>query len=94
MSANLNSKEPINSLYRVEFNTSDFHNGSEVWETADEFAEIEATSEKEAIKFAKDWLIEQFITSGDMDYDEAVDEVNSTIWRAFKIEVDDDNLIN
>lgn len=69
----------------VEFNPSGFYYGQGEWHTYDEFWEVEADDESEAIGLAKQWYLEH-----SDDYEEAEQKIESYAWRCSKIRYDED----
>ena len=70
--------------YTVEF----FNEKFRIWETLEEISNIEADNAEEAVEEAKSWWIE---TSDDAEI--ADEEASGLIWRAAKIEYDEDGYL-
>ena len=70
--------------YTVEF----FNEKFRIWETLEEISNIEADNAEEAVEEAKSWWIEN-----SADAEIANEEVSDMIWRAAKIEYDEDGYI-
>lgn len=84
--------------FRVEFNDTGFYSGAGIWETLDEYMEIEADNAQEAIDLAKDWWIESISSNyrgDDYDdvYEEAVKDTKEFAWRSSEIRYDEDGFL-
>lgn len=80
----------------VEFNTTGFYSGTGIWETLDEFCEVEADTAQEAIESAIEYMadVEYNAADEDVDYDTIKNEKEQYAWRATEKKFDEYGLID
>lgn len=85
----------MKKTFRVEFNETGFYSGAGIWDTIDEFVEMEADSAAEAIECAAEYMIESMLNNEleDHDYDEVKKSVYGWAWRAAENIVDEDGYL-
>lgn len=77
--------------FRVEFNTSGFYKGAGIWETLDEFCDVEANTAQEAIESAIEYMADNEYNAidNDVDYSIVENEIRQYAWRAAEPKYDE-----
>lgn len=71
--------------YRVEFNETGYYSGQGIFDTLEEFTNMECESAAEAIEYAVDYMTENDSRYGETDTETIRKEYEGYAWRAAEI---------